>query len=88
MLGQASPISTGSWISVDTIWEVFVRCSDNVATRPDATQQSRTFQVSFTSAERRDCEGRPDTQPRRLDVVLLWEKLCYFGKAIVEDRLD
>jgi hypothetical protein len=32
-LGQASLISTRSWISVDTIWEVSARCSDSMATR-------------------------------------------------------
>jgi hypothetical protein len=37
MLGQASPISTRSWISVvDTVWEVSASRSDDVATRPDA----------------------------------------------------
>jgi hypothetical protein len=35
-LGQASPISTRSWISVDTIWEGSTRRPNNVATRPDA----------------------------------------------------
>jgi hypothetical protein len=36
MLGQASPISTRSWISVDdTVWEVSARSPDEVATRPN-----------------------------------------------------
>jgi hypothetical protein len=42
-LGQASPISTRSWISVDTIWELSAKRPDDVATHPDATQRSRIF---------------------------------------------
>jgi hypothetical protein len=42
-LGQATPSSTRSWISVDTIWEVSTRRPNDVATRPDATQRSKIF---------------------------------------------
>jgi hypothetical protein len=80
-LGQASPISTRSWISVDTIWEVFAR-------RPDATQHSRIFRVSFTNADKSDNENRPDARPSRLEVVILWEESRYSGKAVAEDRPD
>jgi hypothetical protein len=80
-LGQASPISTRSWISVDTIWKVSARRPDDVATRPNATRRSRIFWVSFTDAERSDSEDRPD-------VVLLWGELRYSGKAVTEDRPD
>jgi hypothetical protein len=86
-LGQASPISTQSWISVvDTVWEVSVRCSDDVATRPDDVPHSRIFWVSFTSAKRRYNEDHPDAQPSCPN--LLWEELCYFGNTIVVDRPD
>jgi hypothetical protein len=47
----------------------------------DATQRSKIFWVSFTNAERSDSEYR-------LDVVLLWEELCYSGKAVAVDRPD
>jgi hypothetical protein len=46
-LGQAFSISTRSWISeVDTVWKVFARCLDYVATRPDTVQHFRIFQCS------------------------------------------
>lgn len=59
-----------------------------MATRPNATQRSKIFQVSFTDAERSDSEDHPDARLSRLDVVLLLEESLYFGKAIVEDRLN
>jgi hypothetical protein len=81
MIGQAIPISTWSWISVDTVWEVSARRSDCVSTRPNATQRSRIFWVSFTNPERSDSKDRSD-------VVLSWEESRYFGKAVAEDYSD
>jgi hypothetical protein len=59
-----------------------------VATRLDTTQCSQIFRVSFTDAEMSDNINRPDARSSRLDVVLFWEELRYFGKAIAEDRPD
>jgi hypothetical protein len=87
-LGQASPISTRSWILVDSIWEVFAWRPDDVATCLDTTQRSRIFWVSFTDAKRNDGEDRPDAQPSGPDVVLLWEESRYSRKAVIEDRPD
>jgi hypothetical protein len=44
-LGQATPSSTQSWISDDTIWEGSARRLDDMATCPDTTQYSRIFQA-------------------------------------------
>jgi hypothetical protein len=70
------------------IWEVSTRRPNDVATRPDATQCSRIFLVSFTDVEMSDNEDRLDARPSRLDVDLLWEESRYSGKAITEDRLN
>jgi hypothetical protein len=43
-LGQATPSSTRSWISVDTVWEVSARRPDDVATRPDLPSVSEYFE--------------------------------------------
>jgi hypothetical protein len=80
-LGQATTSFTRSWISVGTAWEVYTRCPEDVATRPDANQRFRKFQVSFTDAKRSDNEDRPD-------MVLLWEESRYFGKTVAEDYLE
>jgi hypothetical protein len=88
MLGQATPSSTQSWISVDTSWEVSARRPNEVPTCLDATKCSKIFRVFFTDAERSDSEDRPDARPSRLDLVLFGEELRYSRKAIVEDRPD
>jgi hypothetical protein len=77
-----TPSLTRSWISVDTISEVSARRLDNVTTCPDATLRPRIFRVSFTDAKQSDNEDRPDARPSRLDVVLFWEELLYFGKVV------
>jgi hypothetical protein len=87
MLGL-TPSSTQSWISVNIVWKVSERRLYEMATRPNATQRSRIFWVSFTKAEMSDIEDRSDTQPSRPNVVLLWEELHYSRNAVAEDRPD
>jgi hypothetical protein len=79
-LGQASPISTQSWILVDTFWKVSTRHQYDVATRPDTFQHFRIFQTSFSSEEMSYSEDRPDVWPSRPDRDLLWKELRYFGR--------
>jgi hypothetical protein len=59
-----------------------------VATRPDTTQYSRIFWVSFTDAKKSDSVDRLDVRSSRPDALLFWEELCNSEKAIVEDRPD
>jgi hypothetical protein len=40
------------------------------------------------SVKRRYIEDYSDARPSHSDVDLLWEKLCYFGKAVAVDHLD
>jgi hypothetical protein len=90
MLGQASPISTRSWISVDTVWEVSAWRLDDVATCTDTVQHFRIFRTSFLSTERSYNEDRSDTRLSRPDVDLLWKELHYSGRRsqkIVRTRL-
>jgi hypothetical protein len=87
-LGQATPSSTRSWISDDTIWKGSAKRPDNVPTHADATQCSRIFWVSFTDSKRSDNIDRPDAWSRRSDAVLFWEELRYFRKAVAEDLPD
>jgi hypothetical protein len=74
-LGQASSISTRSWIlAVDIVWEVFARRPDDVATCPDDVQY---FRVPFEREKdfREDC---PDTRSSRPDVNLIKIELRCF----------
>jgi len=87
-LGQATLNSTQSWISDDTIWEGYAKRPNDVATRPNATQCSRIFRVSFTDAERSDSIDHPNTRSSRLDAVLFWEELRYSRKAVAKDCSD
>jgi hypothetical protein len=81
MLGL-TPSSTQSWISVNIVWKVSEWRLYDMATRPNATQRSRIFWVSFTKAEMSDNEDRTLSQ-----AVRTWS---YYGKncAILERRLQ
>jgi hypothetical protein len=59
-----------------------------VVTRPDTTQRSRIFWVSFTDVERSYSEERQDAWPIQPDVVLLWEESRYSGKAVAEGHSE
>jgi hypothetical protein len=59
-----------------------------MATRPDATQHSRIFRVSFTKSKRSYSEDCRDARLSRPDVVLFWEESRYSGKAVAEDHPD
>jgi hypothetical protein len=59
-----------------------------MATRPEATQCSRIFGVSFRDAKRSDNVVLPDARSSRSDAFLFWKELRYSGKAIAEDRSD
>jgi hypothetical protein len=57
-LGQASPISTRSWILVDTIWEVSAVRLDNVATRSDVVQHFKNI-LGFFYKRGKELQWRP-----------------------------
>jgi hypothetical protein len=88
MLGQATPSSTRSWISDDTIWVGFARRPDDMATHPDANTCSRIFRVSFTDVERSDNLDRPDARSSRPDAVLFWKEYRYSGNEVAENCQD
>jgi len=104
-LGQASPISTRSWISaIDTVWGVFARRPDDVATRPNDVQSLQAVRTtrkyvqmissnSDKSIIQFECgkdfsEDRSDARSSRPDAHLIRIRYALFLKDIVETHPD
>jgi hypothetical protein len=87
MLGQASPISTRSWISaVDTVWEVSASRPEDVSTRPDTVRHFRIFRASFSNVEMSYGEDRPDTRHTEKSSLVL--KIQELEEKLLETQLQ
>jgi hypothetical protein len=82
-LGQASPNSTQSWISeVDTIWKVYARHPDDVATRPNAVSSiSEYFGLPFRTRKGFMAKTVLTLGQAVWTWTLLWKLLALFWKG-------